>query len=68
MTNAEKRGDHPDHYSINADRSSYTCLMHPEVRSAYPGTCPKCGMTLVLIEKSEDGVMNHHKQAMKPTS
>ncbi len=29
----------------------YTCVMHPEIRSEKPGTCPKCGMTLVLIEK-----------------
>ncbi len=24
----------------------YTCPMHPEVRQAQPGHCPKCGMTL----------------------
>ncbi|MBA3903072.1 MAG: copper-translocating P-type ATPase [Rhodocyclaceae bacterium] len=24
----------------------YTCPMHPEVRQAGPGTCPKCGMSL----------------------
>ncbi|MDA8124205.1 MAG: heavy metal translocating P-type ATPase [Deltaproteobacteria bacterium] len=29
------------------DRSRiYTCPMHPEVRQAGPGTCPKCGMAL----------------------
>ena len=27
----------------------YTCPMHPEVRQAQPGNCPKCGMTLELI-------------------
>jgi len=26
----------------------YTCPMHPEVVSDKPGTCPKCGMDLVL--------------------
>jgi len=25
----------------------YTCPMHPEVTSASPGKCPKCGMKLV---------------------
>ena len=25
----------------------YSCPMHPEVRSAQPGRCPKCGMDLV---------------------
>ena len=24
----------------------YTCPMHPEIRQASPGNCPKCGMTL----------------------
>jgi hypothetical protein len=27
--------------------ASYTCPMHPEVRTTKPGRCPKCGMTLV---------------------
>ncbi len=26
---------------------TYTCPMHPEVRQGAPGSCPKCGMTLV---------------------
>lgn len=26
---------------------SYTCSMHPEIHSAKPGKCPKCGMNLV---------------------
>lgn len=25
----------------------YSCPMHPEVEQASPGSCPKCGMTLV---------------------
>ncbi|HJQ25768.1 MAG TPA: heavy metal-binding domain-containing protein [Blastocatellia bacterium] len=27
----------------------YTCVMHPEVRTAKPGKCPKCQMTLVPV-------------------
>jgi hypothetical protein len=28
---------------------SFTCVMHPEIRSAVPGKCPKCEMTLVPV-------------------
>ena len=31
----------------SASQVVYTCPMHPEVVSAKPGKCPKCGMTLV---------------------
>lgn len=27
--------------------AEYSCPMHPEVKQASPGSCPKCGMTLV---------------------
>ena len=26
---------------------TYTCVMHPEIHSAKPGNCPKCGMKLI---------------------
>ena len=32
--------------SCKIDTSLYTCPMHPEVRHAGPGSCPKCGMAL----------------------
>ena len=28
-------------------QATYTCPMHPEVKSDQPGNCPKCGMKLV---------------------
>jgi hypothetical protein len=31
-----------------AEDARYTCPMHPEVRQAQPGDCPKCGMPLEL--------------------
>ncbi len=30
--------------------ATYTCPHHPEVAQSSPGTCPKCGMTLVRKE------------------
>ena len=37
---------------------SYTCPMHPEIRQAAPGSCPKCGMALepetVSLDHPED--------------
>ncbi|MEO6229875.1 MAG: heavy metal-binding domain-containing protein [Ferruginibacter sp.] len=31
----------------NMNSGTYTCSMHPEVKSDKPGKCPKCGMELV---------------------
>src|SRR5438309_1196612 len=47
--------------------STYTCPMHPEVRSTSPGKCPKCGMQLVPVGKKDKG-MTHHEHQMKPAS
>src|SRR5690606_11138136 len=35
------------------DQQIYTCPMHPEVKSATPGNCPRCGMKLVPIDNDE---------------
>ena len=29
--------------------ATYTCPMHPEVKSSQPGSCPKCGMALAPL-------------------
>lgn len=31
-------------------QKKYTCPMHPEIVQDKPGSCPRCGMTLVLAE------------------
>ena len=33
--------------SVKGAPETYTCPMHSDVKSAVPGTCPKCGMTLI---------------------
>src|SRR5213594_1155617 len=67
MTGAEKHEDHPDHHHMNADTTTYTCPMHPEIRSTSPGTCPICGMRIVPVAKSEGG-MDDHEHNMKSPS
>ena len=42
--------EHHDHEPAAA-AAAYVCPMHPEVTSATPGSCPKCGMSLVKKEQ-----------------
>src|SRR5947208_3241485 len=67
MSGAERHDDHSNHHHVNADPTIYACPMHPEIRSTSPGTCPKCGMKLVPVAKT-DGGMDHHEHAMEPAS
>ncbi len=39
---------------MDEKQQTYTCPMHPEVRSDKPGSCPKCGMDLVLEENKQE--------------
>jgi hypothetical protein len=40
-----------DTTKLKTGETFYQCEMHPEVVSDKAGTCPKCGMDLVKIEK-----------------
>ncbi len=48
------------HQAAHKSVSEYTCPMHPEVIQDEPGSCPKCGMDLVL---QEDKATDHHHHA-----
>ncbi|XGA81360.1 hypothetical protein OR573_06945 [Halomonas sp. CH40] len=46
-------GNEHDHSQENTG-TEYTCPMHPEIVRYEPGSCPKCGMDLVVREDAED--------------
>ncbi len=41
-----------------APAGEYTCPMHPEVRQAAPGVCPKCGMALEPVQPAAEEAAN----------
>jgi NADPH:quinone reductase-like Zn-dependent oxidoreductase/FtsP/CotA-like multicopper oxidase with cupredoxin domain len=43
----------------NATAESWTCPMHPDVVSAAQGTCPQCGMKLILAAADAAPVAGH---------
>jgi hypothetical protein len=46
-TTVKPAGGHEGHSMAAPVDAEYSCPMHPEVKQASPGSCPKCGMTLV---------------------
>ncbi|HRO48254.1 efflux RND transporter periplasmic adaptor subunit [Agriterribacter sp.] len=44
--------EHTENQTDTAERKTYTCPMHPQIISDKPGTCPICGMDLVLFDKT----------------
>ncbi len=47
-------------------RIEYTCPMHPEVVQNEPGSCPKCGMTLMPHEAQASTAHAHTDKSDKP--
>jgi hypothetical protein len=47
---------------------TYICPMHPEVSQNEPGTCPKCGMDLVLNEVKKDNENANMKECSKDSA
>ena len=43
----------PAHAQKQAPQATYSCPMHPDVKSKKKGKCPKCGMDLRLVKHEE---------------
>ena len=50
MAHGEMADMHGQHDVPDNDSPRYTCPMHPEIVQSEPGSCPICGMNLVLQE------------------
>ena len=49
-----------------ASHGEYTCPMHPEIKQAGPGSCPKCGMALEPIEVTAPARQTEYTCPMHP--
>ncbi len=66
MASAMPFTSEPHHHAHGQTVSAvYSCPMHPEVTSAEPGSCPKCGMTLVAA--SDGAAVGHHHGQPTPS-
>lgn len=46
--------------------TEYTCPMHPEIRQAEPGSCPKCGMALEPVSAPAPATRTEYVCPMHP--
>lgn len=65
LAGCKKRDDHSDHGG-----DQYTCPMHPQIIQDKPGTCPVCGMDLVMKGRpgEEIKITKELSNLLKPTN
>ena len=51
--------------SAQAQKTQYTCAMHPEIIRDIPGSCPICGMDLVPLQPRIEEENKTYKQLLK---
>ena len=55
--------EHQQEHAHENAATEYTCPMHPEIVRDEPGSCPKCGMDLVVREDGEDEAHSEHEHS-----
>jgi len=50
------------------EKQTYTCPMHPKVKSENPGKCPECGMRLVSQEEYQTPKLGDKGTSLSPTT
>lgn len=55
--------EHQQEHAHENAATEYTCRMHPEIVRDEPGSCPKCGMDLVVREDGEDEAHSEHEHS-----
>jgi Cu(I)/Ag(I) efflux system membrane fusion protein len=65
----EKTNQDAMHEHSEAEKTIWTCAMHPQIRMDKPGQCPICGMDLIPLRKSDaeidDKAIEMSESAMK---
>lgn len=55
FSNPGNSADEHEHELTEVD-GVWTCSMHPQIRQNEPGSCPICGMDLILVENGEENL------------
>ena len=58
-TMAEAADDSPLEHALKHADPNYVCPMHPQIVRGEPGSCPICGMDLVLVETEQSRTDDH---------
>ena len=62
----QAKSPHAASHAPLANKQTYICPMHPEVRQVGPGDCPKCGMALEPLEVTGPATTTQYVCPMHP--